>query len=172
MNNKRASKTPSAPVHERRATQQRVNQRKANKSRATEPRVAKSKVAKPRAARSHQSSMPLVLALVFLAMLIGAAWWHMLPLAIVGLYLLLSLCTFIAYAFDKSAARKGRWRTKKSTLHLMSLLGGWPGALFAQQLLRHKSVKAAFRQLFWLTVVTNLALLGYGIQTGIMDRLI
>lgn len=116
--------------------------------------------------------MPLLLTLVFLAMLIGAAWWHMLPIAIVGLYLLLSLCTFIAYAFDKSAARKGRWRTKESTLHLMSLLGGWPGALFAQHLLRHKSVKAAFRQLFWLTVVTNLALLGYGIQTGFMDRLI
>ncbi|MFV0596892.1 DUF1294 domain-containing protein, partial [Shewanella sp.] len=167
-----ASKTPSTPVHERRATQQRVNQRRVTKSRATVPRVVKSKVAKPRAARSRQSSMPLLLALVFLAMLIGAAWWHMLPLAIVGLYLLLSLCTFITYAFDKSAARKGRWRTKESTLHLMSLLGGWHGALFAQQLLRHKSVKAAFRQLFWLTVVTNLALLGYGIQTGIMDRLI
>ncbi|MCL1120604.1 DUF1294 domain-containing protein [Shewanella seohaensis] len=167
MNNKRANKTPSAPVHERKATQQRVNQRKATKSRTTESRAAKT-----RAARSRQSSMPLLLALVFLAMLIGAAWWHMLPIAIVGLYLLLSLCTFIAYAFDKSAARKGRWRTKESTLHLMSLLGGWPGALFAQQLLRHKSVKAAFRQLFWLTVVTNLALLGYGIQTGFMDRLI
>nr|WP_243729894.1 DUF1294 domain-containing protein [Shewanella decolorationis] len=162
MNNKRANKTPSAPVHERKATQSRVTQ-----SRATESRAAK-----PRAARSRQSSMPLLLALVFLAMLIGAAWWHMLPIAIVGLYLLLSLSTFIAYAFDKSAARKGRWRTKESTLHLMSLLGGWPGALFAQQLLRHKSVKAAFRQLFWLTVVTNLALLGYGIQTGFMDRLI
>uniref|UniRef100_Q0HSN8 Cold-shock DNA-binding domain protein n=1 Tax=Shewanella sp. (strain MR-7) TaxID=60481 RepID=Q0HSN8_SHESR len=167
MNNKRANKTPSAPVHERKATQRRVTQRKATKSRTTESRAAK-----PRATRSRQSSMPLVLALVFLAMLIGAAWWHMLPIAIVGLYLLLSLCTFIAYAFDKSAARKGRWRTKESTLHLMSLLGGWPGALFAQQLLRHKSVKAAFRQLFWLTVVTNLALLGYGIQTGFMDRLI
>ncbi|ABI39871.1 protein of unknown function DUF1294 [Shewanella sp. MR-4] len=157
MNNKRANKTPSAPVHERKATQRRVTQSRTTKSRA---------------ARSRQSSMPLLLALVFLAMLIGAAWWHMLPLAIVGLYLLLSLSTFIAYAFDKSAARKGRWRTKESTLHLMSLLGGWPGALFAQQLLRHKSVKAAFRQLFWLTVVTNLALLGYGIQTGFMDRLI
>ncbi|MDH1471252.1 DUF1294 domain-containing protein [Shewanella sp. GD03713] len=162
MNNKRANKTPSAPVHERKATQRRV----------TQSRTTKSRAAKPRAARSRQSSMPLLLALVFLAMLIGAACWHMLPLAIVGLYLLLSLSTFIAYAFDKSAARKGRWRTKESTLHLMSLLGGWPGALFAQQLLRHKSVKAAFRQLFWLTVVTNLALLGYGIQTGFMDRLI
>ncbi|QDZ91804.2 DUF1294 domain-containing protein [Shewanella decolorationis] len=172
MNNIRVSKTPSAPVHERRATQQRVNQRKATKSRTTEPRVAKSKVAKPRAARSRQSSMPLLLALFFLAMLIGAACWHMLPIAIVGLYLLLSLCTFTAYAFDKSAARKGRWRTKESTLHLMSLLGGWPGALFAQHLLRHKSVKAAFRQLFWLTVVTNLALLGYGIHTGLMEKFI
>ena len=172
MNNKRANKTPSVQVHERRATQQRVNQRKATQRRVTQSRTTESRAAKPRATRSRQSSMPLLLALVFLAMLIGAACWHMLPIAIVALYLLLSLCTFIAYAFDKSAARKGRWRTKESTLHLMSLLGGWPGAMFAQQLLRHKSVKAAFRQLFWLTVVTNLALLGYGIQTGFMDRLI
>lgn len=172
MNNKRANKTPSAPVHERKATQQRVNQQKATQRRVTKSRATEPRAAKTRAARSRQSSMPLLLALVFLAMLIGAACWHMLPIAIVGLYLLLSLCTFIAYAFDKSAARKGRWRTKESTLHLMSILGGWPGALFALQLLRHKSVKAAFRQLFWLTVVTNLALLGYGIQTGFMDKLI
>jgi len=130
------------------------------------------RTSKPRVIHSKASSMPLLLALVFLAMLIGAAWWHMLPIAIAGLYLALSLCTFFTYAVDKSAAKRGKWRTKESTLHLMSLMGGWPGALFAQHLLRHKSVKTAFRKLFWLTVVTNLALLGYGLQTGVMDRLI
>lgn len=116
--------------------------------------------------------MPLLLVVIFLAGLIGAAQQHMLPVGIVGIYLTLSLLTFIAYAIDKSAAKGGRWRTKESTLHLLALMGGWPGALFAQNLLRHKSVKASFRNVFWLTVVVNLAVLGYGIQAGAMDLFI
>jgi uncharacterized membrane protein YsdA (DUF1294 family) len=38
----------------------------------------------------------------------------------------------------------------------MALAGGWPGALLAQQLLRHKSSKPAFRKAFWATVMLNL----------------
>lgn len=116
--------------------------------------------------------MPLLLVVIFLAGLIGAAQQHMLPVGIVGIYLTLSLLTFIAYAIDKSAAKGGRWRTKESTLHLLALMGGWPGALFAQNLLRHKSVKASFRNVFWLTVVANLAVLGYGIKTGAVNMFI
>ena len=73
------------------------------------------------------------------------------------LYLVASLLTFIAYAIDKSAARKGGWRTQESTLHFLSLVGGWPGALVAQQVLRHKSSKQAFRSVFWVTVILNCA---------------
>ncbi len=76
------------------------------------------------------------------------------PLIMV-LYLVASLLTFVAYAIDKSAARKGAWRTQESTLHFLSLLGGWPGALVAQQVLRHKSRKQAFRSVFWITVLLN-----------------
>ena len=42
-------------------------------------------------------------------------------------------------------------------LHLLALAGGWPGALLAQQFLRHKSAKASFRTVFWATVVLNVA---------------
>jgi uncharacterized membrane protein YsdA (DUF1294 family) len=59
------------------------------------------------------------------------------------------------YAVDKSAASKGAWRTQESTLHLLALAGGWPGALVAQQKLRHKSRKHAFQSVFWLTVLLN-----------------
>jgi len=59
------------------------------------------------------------------------------------------------YALDKSAAKKGAWRTQESTLHLLSLAGGWPGALIAQQKLRHKSKKQSFRFVFWVTVIMN-----------------
>ncbi len=70
-------------------------------------------------------------------------------------YAVLGFITFMAYAGDKSAAEAGQWRTKENTLHLLSLLGGWPGALIAQQTLRHKSRKTSFRIVFWVTVLLN-----------------
>jgi len=75
-------------------------------------------------------------------------------------YLGISLLTFVVYAWDKGAARRNGWRTPERTLHGLALLGGWPGALMAQHLLRHKSRKAAFRLVFWLTVVAHLVLVG------------
>ena len=72
-------------------------------------------------------------------------------------YLAASVFTFLAYALDKSAAQRGAWRTSERTLHLLALVGGWPGALLAQQVLRHKSAKAEFRAVFWATVVLNVA---------------
>lgn len=71
-------------------------------------------------------------------------------------YGVLSGWSFIQYAHDKRQAQRGGWRTPESTLHSVALLGGWPGALLAQQWLRHKSSKAAFRRIFWCTVGLNL----------------
>ncbi len=75
--------------------------------------------------------------------------------SIFGWYLIISLLAFIVYAKDKAAAKKGSWRIPESTLHLLSLLGGWSGALIAQQTLRHKSKKESFRFVFWTTVLLN-----------------
>ncbi len=80
-----------------------------------------------------------------------------LPLVIVGIYLMMSLIALIAYAIDKFAAQNDRWRTQESTLHLISLIGGWPGAYIAQKKLRHKSSKKAFINVYWVTVLLNLA---------------
>lgn len=74
-----------------------------------------------------------------------------------GAYSAMSMATFIVYWLDKRAAQRGGWRVAEGTLHGLSLACGWPGALLAQQLLRHKSVKPAFRRLFWLTVAVNIA---------------
>ena len=98
------------------------------------------------------------------------AWLGRLPLAVLGLYAAASVVAFLAYGHDKSAAVRDAWRVKENTLHLFSLLGGWPGALAAQRLFRHKSSKASFQTTYWLTVALNCAALGwllspYGVQT-------
>lgn len=80
------------------------------------------------------------------------------PFLVLPLYLLASMLTFVVYAKDKSAAKRGAWRTPESTLHLLALTCGWPGALVAQEKLRHKSKKQEFRLVFWLTVMINIGI--------------
>ena len=82
-------------------------------------------------------------------------------LALLGFYAIMSCVAFALYGLDKSAARRGAWRTPELTLHLVSLLGGWPGALFAQSVFRHKTRKQPFRVVFWVTVVLNCAALAW-----------
>jgi uncharacterized membrane protein YsdA (DUF1294 family) len=71
-------------------------------------------------------------------------------------FTLITLLTFLTYAYDKWAARGGHWRISEKTLHILSLVGGWVGALLAQQLLRHKTVKQPFQPVFWCTIFLNL----------------
>lgn len=59
----------------------------------------------------------------------------------IAAYILMSIVTYVMYAIDKNAVQNGEWRTLENTLHLLSLLGGWMGALCAQNQLRHKSKK-------------------------------
>ena len=71
----------------------------------------------------------------------------------------LNVLTFFFYLIDKYKAKNGYWRIKESTLHFLSLLGGWPGAAVAQQWLKHKNRKKPFQIRYWLTVVANIAML-------------
>lgn len=80
-------------------------------------------------------------------------WW------IPALYGVLSLVTFAAYGLDKRAARRSAPRTSEQNLLTLGALGGWPGALVAQQTFRHKTRKRSFRRAFWTTVVVNILVL-------------
>lgn len=113
------------------------------------------------ATSSGRSKVPLILAAAFLFFVAGAAFAGKLPLAVLGLYLIASAIAFVAYAFDKAAARNDQQRTPENTLHLFALVGGWPGALAAQRLFRHKSKKRSFQIVFWATVFLNCGALGW-----------
>ncbi len=126
--------------------------------RAREVRVSRAR----RPSRSSQqagraewgtATLFVIPAFVVLYVVLAVLWG--LPLWVAGLYLALSTAAYVAYAADKAAAARSDRRTPENTLHLLALAGGWPGALLAQQFLRHKSTKQEFRQVFWATVVLN-----------------
>ena len=127
------------------------------KARAVQYPVRARQGQRPRIEESAPWTLPRALAIPAFAAVYGFVVWRWGFSAVVLLvYFGLSLVAFLAYALDKSAAVAGRWRTSEQALHLLSLMGGWPGALLAQQMLRHKTNKQSFISVFWLTVVLNM----------------
>ncbi len=124
---------------------------------------------KPRAARARRAGEPYVPPVRPTSPVVGAVailafaaiyalveiYWGPVPLWVLFLYLAVSAITFGAYLIDKSAARMKQRRVAETSLVLLGMLGGWPGAILAQQLFRHKTAKRAFRAVFWASVLVN-----------------
>ncbi len=83
------------------------------------------------------------------------------PFFILVIVIVMSVIAFGVYTKDKDAAQSNSWRVSENTLHLISLLGGWPGALIAQSFLRHKSSKGSFLFVYWTTALINCCLLAW-----------
>ena len=98
-----------------------------------------------------------LLAFVLIYLIVSELW--NLTLWVAAFYAIASAVCFIVYAIDKAAAVKQRQRISERALLLLGLAGGWPGAILAQQWLRHKSSKLSFRRWFWCSVALNVALL-------------
>ncbi|WP_284448449.1 DUF1294 domain-containing protein [Pseudoxanthomonas mexicana] len=130
--------------------------------RRTVPASRSAKPVAPARAAARRPGSALTGAVATLAYALLIAWAihaGRLPLEVVFVPLVLSVITFVVYALDKHAAQTGRWRTPESTLHLLELAGGWPGAWIAQQTLRHKSRKPGYRVVYWMMVVLHAAAL-------------
>ena len=115
------------------------------------PSPARRPTARKRSNAAHY--VPILLCV--LGYLVVNALWSI-PIWVAGLYLVASIVCFIVYAVDKSAAGAARRRVSERTLLTLGIVGGWPGAIVAQQTLRHKTQKASFRKAFWGTVGVNL----------------
>nr|WP_298147909.1 DUF1294 domain-containing protein [uncultured Pseudomonas sp.] len=84
-------------------------------------------------------------------------WLHAGFVWLLLVYPLASLISFLQYWQDKAHALRGRWRTPENALHLTELLGGWPGALMAQQCFRHKTRKLSYQLVFWAIIAVHQA---------------
>lgn len=113
---------------------------------------------RPAAGWPADARVAAAVAIAYLAGLATLALLHRLPWPAPIAVAALSVWTFRVYRTDKDAAQEGRRRVPENELQLLALLGGWPGALLAQRLLRHKSRKASFQSVFWVVTVLNLAL--------------
>jgi uncharacterized membrane protein YsdA (DUF1294 family) len=81
-------------------------------------------------------------------------------IAYLAVVLVMSFVAFVFYGLDKRRARTDGRRVPETTLQLLALVGGWPGALLGQRVFRHKTQKLGFRIVFWLCVVLHLAAVG------------
>lgn len=103
----------------------------------------------------------------FILFLAGAVLLRPMGMAMVIWYALVSLVTFAAYGWDKDRAGYSLGRMPEKNLHVLAVIGGWPGALPGQAFFRHKTRKASFRQVFWLTVGLNCLALMLAVLAGL-----
>jgi uncharacterized membrane protein YsdA (DUF1294 family) len=112
---------------------------------------------RPKKTKRTRGITLVLIALAFLAAVYFSVTFAGMHMYVFYLYLAASALTFVLYAKDKWAAKRGAWRTPEGTLHGLALIGGWPGAMIAQQVFRHKSSKKEFRFMFWAVVLINTA---------------
>ena len=99
----------------------------------------------------------IFLAFIFLfsAFVLERTLKGLLPHFYIFIYLGANLVVFLYYYQDKTSAIKHHWRTPETTLHWLSLLGGWGGAYIAQKFFRHKHKKESFMFTYKFTVIFN-----------------
>lgn len=117
----------------------------------------------PSAGVGSLAPVVLLVAAYFIA---DRVWF--LPAWLPWLYVIASVVTFAAYALDKAQARNGGQRISEKVLLLLGLAGGWPGAIVAQLVFRHKTVKRSFRIPFWITVVLNVVVVAGAIYLKVI----
>ena len=101
-------------------------------------------------------TLALIFGAAFLAALALSAWIGRISTVFPVVYAMMSAVTVAAYWHDKSSARHGTSRLPETWLHLLEFFGGWPGALVAQQWLRHKNRKLSYQLAFWVIVAAHI----------------
>lgn len=110
------------------------------------------------AQRSLTSLFKLILVCAVVCLPVSGCWhmWDELQFMWpASIYLVMSSVTFLFYWSDKRRAQTERRRISENSLHLMGLIGGWPGGLLAQQLFRHKTRKWRFQLIFWSMILIH-----------------
>ncbi len=76
----------------------------------------------------------------------------------VTIYAVSSLICFILYGMDKKRSYdpKQPYRIPENTLHFFEFIGGWPGALIAQMVFKHKTQKKPYVSILYTIIAVHL----------------
>ncbi len=86
-------------------------------------------------------------------------WWALVYLGVAN------AASFVVYGYDKSRARRGKFRISEWALHGWSLAGGTLGAIAGQLIFRHKIYKLGFQLIFDAIVITQLLAILWWLNT-------
>ncbi len=111
-------------------------------------------------AQRQVAFQPMQVAIViYILVVAGLTLAGLLSSMVLLLISVINAITYWMYAQDKEAAQAGNRRVPENTLHILSVLGGWPSAWLAQQKLRHKTQKQPFRKIYFCTIVFNILII-------------
>jgi uncharacterized membrane protein YsdA (DUF1294 family) len=70
-----------------------------------------------------------------------------------------SLATFVLYGVDKAQAKRNGLRVPEDLLHLLALVGGFPGGFAGRAAFRHKTRKPVFAWVLWISLAIHVTVL-------------
>lgn len=82
------------------------------------------------------------------------------PLLLIIYLIIINCYTYEKYQYDKYCSWRELWRSQEDALLLCSILGGWLGAVLAQQFCRHKTAKLSFQFEHFIGMTANIFLIG------------
>jgi uncharacterized membrane protein YsdA (DUF1294 family) len=71
----------------------------------------------------------------------------------------LSIITFLLYGYDKGQAKLGGLRVPEIVLHVLALLGGFPGGWVGRAVFRHKIRKVSFTIVLIVSTVIHVGII-------------
>lgn len=87
------------------------------------------------------------------------------------IYLLGSIAAFCQYWLDREAEANGKKRIRTLSFHVVAALGGWPGALLAQKMLKHRNGHSIFNGFVWMSIALNLCLVYVAFHPDLIGHL-
>jgi len=70
-----------------------------------------------------------------------------------------SLATFVLFGVDKAQAQRDGLRVPENLLHLVSLVGGFPGGFAGRAVFHHKTRKSSFTLVLWISLLIHAGVL-------------
>jgi uncharacterized membrane protein YsdA (DUF1294 family) len=98
-------------------------------------------------------AVPLIVVLV-LALALTTTWnfyWIWL--------IALSIITFLLYGYDKGQSKLGGLRVPEIVLHVLALMGGFPGGWLGRAVFHHKTRKPVFTIVLAMSTIIHLGII-------------